>query len=143
VSSEPGPGDADLEEEARVFGRYLVGRLPTRELIERYRAANQQLLTGPVPKAEASLLAFVARNPWSVSFLDAATGLLRPASLLRSKVLVMAGILETSPDFADEFLPRRSGRLALVLRLAGLGTLALVRFGVGALLLVTVARDRT
>ena len=142
MPSEPGRVGADLEEEARLFGRYLVGRLPPRELIERYRAANQELLAAPTPPDDAALLAYVTRKPWSLSYLDAAAGLLRPASLLRSKILIMAGILETSPDFADDFLPRTSGRLGLALRLVGLGALAGARFCVGAVLLATALRER-
>ena len=42
------PDDADdaraLEAEARSFARYLVGRPPPAELVDRYRAANAEVL---------------------------------------------------------------------------------------------------
>ena len=42
------PDDADeapaLEAEARLFTRYLVGRPPPAELVDRYRAANAEVL---------------------------------------------------------------------------------------------------
>src|SRR5438046_9346229 len=113
------PDDADeapaLEAEARLFTRYLVGRPPPAELVDRYRAANAAIFTEPVAREDAALVAFARRHPWSVSLLDAASGLLRPGSLLRNKILLMAAILETSPAFAAELLPRdaRPPRLLL------------------------------
>jgi hypothetical protein len=46
--------------------------------------------------------------------LDAVLALLRPQSLLRARLLVMAAILETTPAHAADFLPRPvgMGRLA-------------------------------
>jgi hypothetical protein len=130
-----------LEVEARAFARYLVGRTPPAEIVERYRAADATLFATPAP-VDASLVAFVRRHPWSVWFLDPAVGLLRPGSLLRNKVLVMAAILETSPAFADEFLSRPVHPVALALRVIGLGTLAVVRAGLGIVLYPAAARAR-
>src|SRR5438477_612973 len=130
------PGDADearaLDLEARLFARYLVGRPPPAELVERYRAANAAIFTEPVAREDAALVAFARRHPWSVSLLDAASGLLRPGSLLRNKILLMAAILETSPAFADEFLPRDARPLRLLLALLAHGTLAVARAALGA-----------
>ncbi len=62
--------------------------------------------------------------------------------MLRSKVLIMAAILEASPDFADEFLPRVAHPVALFARLAGLGLWAVLRTGIGALLYPFAVRAR-
>lgn len=132
----------ELEGEARIFARYLVGRPPPPELIDRYRAANARLFTAPAPAADRSLVAFVRRHPWSVGLLDAAAGIRRPGSLLRNKILVMAAILETAPAFAGEFLAPPVGPLALALRVAGLGTLAVVRTILGMALLPLALRAR-
>jgi hypothetical protein len=145
LSSRDMPDDAqrpELDAEARLIGRYLVGRLPPPELVARYRDACTTLFAAPVAPADAATLAFVHRHPWALPLLDAACGLLRPGNLLRSKVLVMCAILEASPAFADEFLPRASGRVALGLRLAALGTTAVGKAVLGAALLLTVVRPR-
>ena len=134
--------DQALAAEAHAFGRYLVGRPPPAELVARYRDASRVLFTAPVTPAEAAVVGFVRRHPWSVSLLDAATGLLRPASLLRSKILVMAAILETSPEFADDFLFRPVHPLVLALRVAGLGLLVVGRVLVGMALYPAAARSR-
>src|SRR5438093_10718892 len=91
------PDDADdaraLEAEAHLFARYLVGRPPPAELVDRYRAANAAIFTEPVAREDAALVTFVRRHPWSVSLHDAASGVLRPGSRLRNKIVLMASIL--------------------------------------------------
>ena len=58
--------------------------------------------------------------------LDAAAGLLRPGGALRNRILLMAAILETTPEFADHFLPQHMGPLALVLHVGVAGTVAVL-----------------
>jgi hypothetical protein len=130
-----------LEVEARVFSRYLVGRVPRDALLARYGDANRTLLPTPGSARDEAVVAFVRRHPWSVSLLDAACGLVQPRARLREKILVMAAVLEASPDFADEFLPRTARRAALLARIAGLGCLAAGRALAGLLLLPIAARS--
>jgi hypothetical protein len=139
------PGDVaegQLEAEGRVFGRYLIGRVPPPEVVARYVQASRLLFTAPVAPEEAAVVAFARRHPWSVPFLDAAAGLLRPGSLLRSKLLVLAAILEAAPALADEFLPRNVSPVGLLVRLAASGTKAVLQAVLGALLHPIVARSR-
>ena len=78
------------------------GALPGRE--------PDHLGSGDAAAAEDPLVAFARRHPWTVGPLDAATSVLQPGGVLHAKVLTMAAILETSPAFADEFLPRSVSR---------------------------------
>ena len=135
------PDDAALAVEARTFARYLVGRVPPDESVARYVDASHALFPAP-PASEESVLAFARRHPWSVGFLDAASGLLRPGSLLRSKLLVMAAILEASPAFADDFLPRSVPPVALFVQLALHGSLVVVRALLGPLVWAAATRSR-
>jgi hypothetical protein len=134
--------EPELQDEARVFGRYLVRGTVPAELVERYCAANAALFGGAPPAADAAIVRFARRHPWSVGFLDGACALLRPTGLLRGKLLVMSAILETSPEFADEFLPRSLNPLGLVTRLAVSGTAAVIRAAVGAVVYAVAARSR-
>jgi hypothetical protein len=131
-----------LQTEGRALARYLVGRIPPQELIDRYEQANRALSTEPIDRRDAAVVGFVARHPWSLPFLDAGAGLLGPGSLLRNKILLMAAILETSPAFADEFLPRNVGPATLILRLVTLGMVAAVQAVLGAVLYAAVTRLR-
>lgn len=135
----------DLHAEARIFGRYLGGRVPPPELIDRYVDANRILrpaaaAAGAVPARDAAVLGFIRRHPWSVPYLDAGAGLLDRDGLLRSKLLVMTAILEASPAFAEEFLPRPSGRLSMAVRLTVLGAVLVAQVSIGVALHVALVR---
>ena len=140
--SERLPDDDGFQAEALIFARYLVGRVPAAEVVARYRDACRALWPDAPAPADGRRLAFVRRHPWSVGPLDAAAALLDPAGRLRSKVLVMAALLETTTQHADDFLPRTLGLPALFLRLAVSGTLAVAAALLGALLWPLAGRSR-
>lgn len=126
--------------EARVFARYLVGRTPAPVHVARYVAASRTLFPDPLAAEDAAVLAWVRGHPWSLGALDAAAGLLRPGGALRNRVLLMAAVLETTPEFADHFLPRQLGPLALVLRVGAAGLVAVGNAVLGLVLYRAVAR---
>ena len=132
--------DATLAAEGRRFGRYLTGREPGPAIVERYvRACRTLFATPPVP-GDAAVLAFARRHPWSIGLLDAAAALRRPSGALRGRLLVMAAILEATPEFAEDFLPRHLGPVALVVRVASAGIVAVGLAGLGVVLHAAVAR---
>jgi hypothetical protein len=132
--------DEALATEARLFARYLVGREPTPAHVERYVAANRTLFPETLAPEDAAVLAWVRTRPWSIGLLDGAAGLLRPGGALRNRILLMAAILETTPEFADHFLPHQLGPLALIWRLAVAGTIAVTNALLGLPLYRVIAR---
>lgn len=92
--------------------------------------------------ADANRLGFVRRHPWSLGPLDAAAALLDPSGQLRSRVLVMAALLEATTSHADDFLPRAFALPALFLRLAASGSAAVAAALVGVLLWPWAGRPR-
>ena len=128
--------------EAVLFARYLLDRDPPPDLIDRYIAASEQVFPDEPPAGDAQLLAFVARNPAAHPYVDAAAGFLRPASLLRKKILLMAAILEASVHYSSEFLAPPPGRLRTVLSLAWYSLSAALKFAIGALILAVVPPAR-
>jgi hypothetical protein len=128
--------------EALLFARYLVGRVPPPDLVQRYRDASRTIWAGGAAAAEEALVTFVRRHPWAVGPLDAATSLLRPGGLLRSKILTMAAILEASPAFADDFLPRSVSTGALVWQIVAGGAAAGTQALIGLVLLPFARRAR-
>jgi NADH dehydrogenase len=109
VLAAPGPPGAgpgttgrgeDRAAEGRLFGCYMLGSVPPPELIDRYAAASLAILgEGSDPE-----IRFVLRHPGALPFVDAASGILRPRSRLRQKLLIMAAVLEATPRYADFFL---------------------------------------
>jgi len=132
---------AALEVEAQVFARYLVGRPAPPDLVERYRTAAQVVWGQADEPGDAALLEFVRRHPWSVGPLDAATALLAPGGPLRGRILLMAAILEATPAFADDFLPRAVSIPTLSLRIATAGIVAVCQ-ALAGILLQPIARRR-
>ena len=134
------PSDDTLAAEARVFARYLVGRDASDAQVARYVLACRAHFNEALAPPDAAVLAWARRHPWSIGPLDAGAGLLRPGGALRNRILLMAALLETTPEFADQFLPRHVGPIALAAKVAGAGLVAVGNAAVGALLLPLVER---
>jgi len=103
----------ELRQEAILFGRYLVDREPSADLIERYVEANQLLFANDAG-FERELLDFARRHPWSIGMLDASAGILGGNSVLRKKLLLMTAILETTPEYVEQTQPRAASLPSLV-----------------------------
>jgi len=131
---------ADMDEpqtigfEGRLIGRYLTGADLPDELVARYVEASRTLFPDGPSTADATVLEFVRRHPWSLPPLESALGLLRPSALLRRKIVVMMAILETEPRFADRFDPVCPGPIGVLWRLCGLGLSSATKLGAGSLL---------
>jgi hypothetical protein len=115
---------------------------PPEELIARYVAASEEIFP-PLPTADgAALLAFVDRHPGTLPFVDAAAGVLRPGSLLRKKILLMAAILEASVHHTREFLAPPPGRGRTLLALSWYAFSAGIKFAIGAVILAAIPAGR-
>jgi hypothetical protein len=127
--------------EAAAFSRYLVGDVAPSELLERYETGCRTLFTDAPDAEDAALLDFARRHGWSVPYLDAAVALRRPHATLRARLLLMAAVLETSPRYADRFLPVDTAALAFVWRLARHGVPAVMYAVIGLMLLPLALRS--
>jgi hypothetical protein len=133
--------EAVLGAEARLFGRYLVGQEPAAEVVARYGEACRRLWPDAPRGADGARLAFVRRHAWSLGALDAAAALLDPAGQLRSRVLLAAAILETTPAHAEAFLPQQPTLPWLFVGLARSGGLAVLKALLGAVLWPWAGRE--
>jgi hypothetical protein len=132
-----------LRREAVVFGRYLVGEVPSDVLIERYCAANEELFAHEVMSSrDAAALELVRRRAWTAGPLDAGHALIARGSLLRKKLLVMTAIVETTPAYAARMEPRAVSLPGLVVRLVGAGLAMAAQAAAGVALTVVLRRGR-
>ncbi len=120
-----------IRREAAILAPYLVDRPPPDEAVERYVRAHRILPLHASAGADAAIMSFTRHRPWAIPFLDAVGAILRPDLLLRRKLLVMAAILETMPQFADRFLPRHTSTPRALIALAGYGTAAFIKTALG------------
>lgn len=128
----------DAVAEARLLSRYLVNRDCTAEMAERY--ARGRDMPARDTATGQDVCAFAFRHPWSLPFLDAAAPYVGGAEALRSRVLLMAAVLEASPVFVTDFLPREIGLGRTLIELAGHGFTAAARLLIGAPLLLLLRR---
>jgi len=120
-----------LINECHKITRYLLSQEPPQDLIQRYIEANSILFAGETPPSDRAILSFIHRNPWSLPYLDAASALFRPNSLLRNKILVMIAILEATPQFAEAFTPEPFSVPQFLWRMAGYGISSVLKFSIG------------
>jgi hypothetical protein len=127
----------ELRHEARLFGRYLVGRDPDEQLVERYVRANEVHGLGSDRDVE-----FAREHPWAIALLDASAGVIGGESLLRKKLLVMTAIVETTPALVDRTAPSAVGLPRLVLRVGFAGARSVAHVVSGIALELYLSRRR-
>lgn len=120
-----------LEKEAFIVARYLVGRRPTSRIVERYVAANRQLGLDAPAGHDQKLIGLVLRYPTLLGPIDAALAFRGGHDLFRTKLVVMAAILESSPEYALHFMPQAASRFRLAVNVAriGLGAVTMLVLG--------------
>lgn len=91
----------DTDRQAAAYSRYLVGRAPSPEVLALYRSAASSLVE--ICGRADPLVEFSLRYTWSLGCIDAALALTAPDAPLRRRLFTMFAILETQPQFADEF----------------------------------------
>lgn len=132
--------DKTLEKEAVLFASYLLDRDPPEEMVDRYINANRKLGVNRVTATDENVLNFSMSHPWSIHFLDAATGLLMKDSLLRKKIYVMAAVLEASPRYAESFLPENLSPLMFFCRIIASGFKACIKIMIGIPMLMLIRK---
>jgi len=70
--------------------------------------------------------------------MDAGAAILLPRSLLRRRLLVMAGVLEASPEYASVFLSVPSGKLGQAASLVWWGARAAIKRVIGVPLVAAI-----
>lgn len=124
--------------EFHVFARHLLGRRVRLDaaLTDRYAQAVEHHAAAAAPSA---VLELARRRPGLVGVLDAGCGLVRPGDGLRRRLLIAAAILEATPTFARDFLPRHNRLPVMVWRLGFAGARAALLAVAGAPLVLLVA----
>jgi hypothetical protein len=96
-----------MRTEAITFGKYLLsGVTPDDKSIALYEAAHQHKKLD-VPANEQKLFSFALRNRWALGAIDGALAFKNPDHIVRRKLLLMSAILESRPQYADRFIPKK------------------------------------
>lgn len=90
--------DAPLDEECRVFCRYLLGEAPTPYVLSKYRAAHEaHRLEDTASPFDFLLIRVARRSPWWARLADTYAALCYNDGVLRKKLVLLLAILESSP----------------------------------------------
>lgn len=93
----------DLEREAKIFGRYLIGEevneAVTRLYLDAHRANPFEL-----DEKETRLLKLIYRHPGLTGMIDGGLALQNKGSAIRRKIFTMLAILETFPEYSQHYL---------------------------------------
>jgi hypothetical protein len=98
---------SSAELEARLLGRYLLGKDPNERAIALYRSA---IIVEVSAQAKERSWRMAMRRPWLIGPLDAGLALLQPTALLRERIWVMSAILEACPEYYEDFAPQHGVR---------------------------------
>lgn len=126
-----------LDQQAEVFGRYLIGEYPSAAAKKLYIDAITHN-PGKLDDIDQTLLRFVTKKPWALGLIDASLPFYKPESEVRRRLYVLLAILEATPQYHDKFLPTDRG-LGYIFYLAYCGIRAIFRTVVGSLLVRIVA----
>lgn len=127
--------------EAALLGRYLLRCEPEPEVAARFEAGCRRLF-GAASPADEAVVRFAVRHPWSLPFLDAASGLAAPDSLLRRKIFLMFAVLETDPRHAEAFAAVPAARAWIVLKVGARALAGALKAAAGLALLPVARRAR-
>ena len=96
----------NLRQEAELFGKYLLGKIPDEKSCQLYEAAISRLGSSGTP-ADENIIRFVLSKPSFLGLIDSGCAFFRPGSLLRKKLHMMFAVLESRPAYANLFLPEK------------------------------------
>ena len=123
----------DLHSEANLLGKYIIGKKINTETSEAY-ADSFSVSQLTISDNEQRILKKCIDKPYLLPYYDAALSIKNPNHLLKQKLLRMFAILETRPEYADQFLGRNFSRIYF-LKIALVGVRAVLRTIVGLIIL--------
>jgi hypothetical protein len=127
----------DLEREARIFGRYLIGEEICEAAICLYLEAHKSNAFAS-DKREARLLKLIDRYPSLTGMIDGGLALQKRNSTIRKKIFFMLAILETFPEYSHYYLFPAPPSVKFFLDFFISGVRGVIRMGVGYLLVKIV-----
>jgi len=126
------PADADVRE-GQILALHLVGAGFPEVIPARYAECIQKKRGDGIAETPDPLTAFALKHPIWIGPLDTFLGLAVRRHDLRKRLLVMAALMECTPEYADRFLAERIGFGDLLLLGLRLGPVIAIKAVLGAL----------
>jgi hypothetical protein len=111
-----------LELECRTYTRYLIGRMPTEYIVEKYLDCHQKLDTMAAAKPDRFdqfLVGVSARGPFWARLADSYVSLFSKDSAVRKKLVLTLALLECAPPSFEKLdQPQSRGMAGAIVRLS-------------------------
>lgn len=128
---------SDHIQQAQIFTHYLIRKKAHPAVLKLYARSFKNTTT--LSKHDLRLLAIMQKYPLSIGFIDAGLAISNPHSEARRRIYVMLAILEASPLYHNEFLPKKRSRL-YALYIFYVGAISLARGLLGVVIVKVIAR---
>ncbi len=122
----------ELENEGKIFGRYLLSDYPDNHSLELYCLANDKLKLFLTEK-EKRAVQYMCNHQWSVGYIDSYLAFSDKYGAIRRKIHLFFSIIESSPEYSSKFETKKTNFLYPIVLLFIL-VLSLLRALFGALL---------
>lgn len=119
--------------EAELICRYLVNKPLSAHAAVLYARASE-LHPVKLSSGEKKIWKRCLRYPFLIAFVDAALAFQDSASGIRKKLFLMLSVLESLPEYQDDFLPKSRGPFYLIYLLFK-GCFAVLKLVTGQILL--------
>lgn len=129
--------NALFDHEATIIARYFQIDTVDKQSIQLYESIINSS-AGALSTKEHKLVALAFRRPWIIPYLDAALALKSPNVELRRRLYIMFAILESHPQYSQQFLSQHHSPLYVV-NIACIGLRSVIKAAVG-LMILTGAR---
>ncbi len=123
------------QKEAKIFGKFLLGKNVNEYCISLYADAMEKLQFNPDEK-DIKIEKFIEKHPIFLPLVDGGLALVKSNSVVRKKTFTMLAILETIPEYSDKFLPKNFSFWYLF-KIAGSGIRGVFR-GIFGMILIKI-----
>jgi hypothetical protein len=93
----------DLEREASIIGKYLIGEDISEAAIHLYLEAHKTNSL-EIDRTETRLLRLIYKYPGCIGMIDGGLALHKKDAVIRKKIFLLLAILETFPEYARHYL---------------------------------------
>lgn len=128
--------EAELQSEARVLARHLMGDNAPAELLSRYTNCVRSKIGAGLDDKQNFMTSLALKRPTWIGPLDAFLGIYDRNHDLRKRLLIMAALMETTPNFAPQFLSSKVSSTNLMMLALRLIPTIMVKISSGAILYV-------
>ena len=127
-------------DEANLFCQYIVGSLPSEKVVERYETI---LHSSPVTisSEDTKIISFVHKHPRLLGAVDSYAALFMPHSEIRRRLYILFAVLESTPEYSEQFLPKDRGALYLFV-IAGVSIRTVFRVLLGVIIVNYIGARR-